>query len=241
MLAATSRPEPMTTAPPDHAPHILIVDDDSRLRNLLRKYLTDKGYRISVAVDAADARAKLQGLAFDLLILDVMMPGESGMELLKSLRRANQVPILMLTAMADPGDRILGLRAGADDYLAKPFEPEELLLRISAILKRVHQAQPAGDGPVRFGEFTFDPVKGELKQGEQVIYLTTGEQQLLRVFARAPGVTISRHELTQKTGGSEGRAVDVQITRLRRKIEADPKAPRFLQTVWGEGYVLWAD
>lgn len=225
---------------PDHAPHFLVVDDDSRLRSLLKKYLSDRGYRISIAIDAADARAKLAGMAFDLLILDLMMPGESGIELMKSLRRHSEVPILMLTAMGEAGDRILGLKAGADDYLAKPFEPEELLLRITSILRRVQQPATAG-GVIRFGGFSFDPVKGELKSGEQVIYLTTGEQQLLRAFARSPGVTISRHDLTRQSGGPEGRAVDVQITRLRRKIETDPKAPRYLQTVWGEGYVLWTD
>ncbi|MCW5730062.1 MAG: response regulator [Alphaproteobacteria bacterium] len=224
----------------DAAPHLLVVDDDSRLRNLLRKYLSDKGYRVSAAIDAADARAKLQGMVFDLIILDLMMPGESGIEFMQTLRRSSQVPILMLTAMGEPADRIVGLKSGADDYLAKPFEPEELLLRIHAILRRV-QTLAQGAGHVRFGEFTFDLQKGELRQGEQVVYLTTGEAALLKVFARSPGVTISRLELTRQTGGSEGRAVDVQITRLRRKIEPDPKTPRYLQTVWGEGYVLWAD
>lgn len=224
----------------DTAPHLLVVDDDSRLRNLLRKYLSDKGYRVTAAIDAADARAKLQGMVFDLIILDLMMPGESGLEFMQTLRRSSQVPILMLTAMGESADRIVGLKNGADDYLAKPFEPEELLLRINAILRRV-QTTVQGAGQVQFGEFSFDLQKGELRQGEQVIYLTTGEAALLKVFARSPGVTISRLELTRQTGGSEGRAVDVQITRLRRKIEPDPKTPRYLQTVWGEGYVLWTD
>lgn len=222
------------------AAHILVVDDDSRLRSLLEKYLTDKGFRVTAAVDAADARRKLSGIIFDLIILDLMMPGESGLVFMQSLRKTSSIPILMLTAVGDPADRIVGLKNGADDYLAKPFEPEELLLRIESILRRLKTVIASSD-VIRFGTFAFDTQKGELRRDDQVIYLTTSEIGLMRVFARSPGVTISRHELTRQTGGSEGRAVDVQITRIRRKIEEDPKMPRFLQTVWGEGYVLWAD
>jgi two-component system phosphate regulon response regulator OmpR len=224
----------------DALPHLLVVDDDTRLRGLLRKYLADRGYRVTVASDAAEARAKLQGLSFDLLILDLMLPGESGLDLARGLRKSSAVPILMLTAMGEPADRIAGLQSGADDYLPKPFEPEELLLRIGSILRRV-SAPPPAPMLVRFGAFSFDPAKGELLRDGSAVSLTSGEAALLKIFARTPGVTISRTELNRQTGGGEGRAVDVQITRLRRKIEANPKTPRFLQTVWGEGYVLWAD
>ncbi|HUN51070.1 MAG TPA: response regulator [Candidatus Sulfotelmatobacter sp.] len=224
----------------DALPHLLVVDDDTRLRGLLRKYLSDRGYRVTAAADAAEARARLQGLSFDLLILDLMLPGESGLELARDLRKSSSVPILMLTAMGEAADRIAGLQSGADDYLPKPFEPEELLLRIGSILRRV-TAPPAAPMLVRFGAFSFDPAKGELLRDGRAIALTSGEAALLKIFARTPGVTISRADLNRQTGGGEGRAVDVQITRLRRKIEANPKTPRYLQTVWGEGYVLWAD
>ncbi len=226
----------------DDDPHLLVVDDDSRLRTLLRKFLQENGFRVTLAADAEEARAKLAGLAYDLIVLDRMMPGETGTEFASRLRLSDPVPILMLTAMGESEDRITGLQAGVDDYLAKPFEPRELLLRIQSILRRALPAdRPAGTAIVRFGAFQFDPRKAELSRDGEVVPLTTGEAALLRVFARAPGVTIKRADLTRETGGAEGRAVDVQITRLRRKIEADPRAPRYLQTVWGEGYVLWPD
>ncbi len=221
-------------------PHLLVIDDDDRLRRLLTRFLSERGYRVTAAKDAAEARAKLGGLAFDLLIVDVMMPGQSGVDFLAEMRRTSKVPALMLTAMGETEDRIKGLEAGADDYLAKPFEPRELLLRINAILRRVQPPAPSG-GLVRFGDFSFDPVRAELKRGDEPVSLTSGEAALLRVFAQRPGVTVSRAELAERSGGSEGRGIDVQITRLRRKIESDPRAPRHLQTVWGEGYVLWAD
>lgn len=226
----------------DDAPHVLVVDDDDRLRDLLVRFLGQNGFRVSAAADAGDARAKLSGLVFDLLVVDVMMPGQSGLDFVAELRRTNAVPVLMLTAMGEPADRIKGLERGADDYLSKPFEPRELLLRLNAILRRATAAPPPVAGRVvKFGEFAFDTVRGELRQGDKVVYLTTGEQQLLRVLARNPGVTVSRTALAEQTGGGEGRAVDVQITRLRRKLERDPKNPRHLTTVWGAGYVLWAD
>ncbi len=224
----------------DTLPHLLVVDDDARLRGLLQRYLADHGYRVTVAGDAAEARARLEGLAFDLLILDVMMPGENGIDFARSLRQSSQVPILMLTAMGEAADRIKGLQSGADDYLAKPFEPQELLLRIAAILRRAASA-PSAPAVIRFGAFSFDLAKGELRESGAIVPLTSSEAALLRIFARNPGVTVSRGELTSQYGGAESRAVDVQITRLRRKIEADPKAPRYLQTIWGEGYVLWTD
>jgi two-component system phosphate regulon response regulator OmpR len=227
----------------DGLPHLLVVDDDRRLRELLRDFLGRNGYRVSVAADAAEARRQVAGLAFDLMILDVMMPGESGLNLARDLRNGSNLPILLLTARGDANDRIAGLEAGADDYLAKPFEVRELLLRIGAILRR---AQPAAAAPlavatrqVRLGDCRFDPERGELSRGADAVRLTTSEAQLLTILARKAGQTVSRHELAN---GEEGaRAVDVQVTRLRRKIEPDPKQPRYLQTVWGEGYVLRPD
>ncbi|WP_029010354.1 response regulator [Azospirillum halopraeferens] len=224
----------------DDLPHILVVDDDTRLRELLRRYLSSNGFLATTACDAADARAKLAGLAFDLLVLDIMMPGESGLELTESLRKASDVPILLLTARGEPDDRIAGLEAGADDYLAKPFQPRELVLRINSILRR--QAPRPADPPaqpVRLGRLVFHPDRDELRNGEEVIRLTTAEASLLRVFAAAPGVVFTREELTERSKvAGNVRTIDVQVTRLRRKIEPDPREPRFLHTVRGEGYVL---
>ncbi len=217
-------------------PHILVIDDDRRLRELLRKYLADQNFLVSTAEDAADAEAKLASLAFDLLIVDVMMPGEDGMAFTRRIRKAVGTPILMLTAMDDTDDRIAGLESGADDYLPKPFEPRELVLRIQSILRRSVVPEQA-DGAVDFGPFSFDPERLELWRGEDLVPLTGREANLLRVFTMQPGVTLSRFKLSQQSGAGE-RTIDVQVTRLRRKIEDDPRAPRFLQTVWGEGYVL---
>ncbi len=219
-------------------PHILVVDDDRRLRELLRKYLSDNGHRVTTASDAAGARARLKSLTFDLLVLDVMMPGESGLELTRSLRRESQVPILLLTAMGEADDRIAGLEYGADDYLPKPFEPRELLLRIAGILRRAG-APVEAPSEVRFGDFAFHIGRAELRRGGEPMQLTSGEAALLKVFALNPGTTLSRERLSSESRqGGNVRTVDVQIARLRRKIEPDPKAPRFLQTVWGAGYVL---
>ena len=223
------------------APHILVVDDDRRLRDLLRKYLADNGFRVTTAENAAAARARLAGFAFDLIVLDVMMPGESGLELTSALRRDSGVPILLLTAMGDADDRIAGLERGADDYLPKPFEPRELLLRIGGILRRAGPPPPA-EPEVRFGEFCFDLARGELRRHDEPVRLTSGETGLLGVFALNPGVTLTRERLGRESRlGANPRTVDVQIARLRRKIEADPKAPRYLQTVWGAGYALRTD
>lgn len=222
-------------------PHILVVDDDRRLRELLRQYLNDNGYLVTTAEDAAGARARLKGLTFDLIVLDVMMPGESGLDLTESLCAVNPVPILLLTAMGEAANRVDGFERGADDYLTKPFEPRELLLRIASILRR---AGPAVTPPevVHFGAFAFDPERAELRRGDQAVRLTTGEASLLGVFAANPGITLTRQTLSRasRLGGNE-RAVDVHMARLRRKVEADPKSPRYLQTVWGEGYVLRTD
>jgi len=224
-----------------HSPHILVVDDDRRLRELLRKYLMDQGYAITTAVDAAEARARMQGLVFDLMVLDVMMPNETGLELAAALRRnGNVIPILMLTARGEAEDRIRGLEMGADDYLPKPFEPKELLLRINSILRRA--ARRGGQAAtVQFGDFEFDLQRGLLSRLGEAVHLTSGEAALLKQLAMRPGETISREDLGSGTDDGAGRAVDVQITRLRRKVEGDPRLPRYLQTVRGEGYVLWAD
>ncbi len=236
-----------TTTPPPTAidalvrpAHILIIDDDDRIRDLLKRFLTARGARCSGAADAVAARKLMGTLDFDLLIVDVMMPGETGLSLVAGLRRTSRVPVLMLTAMGEASDRIAGLEAGADDYLPKPFEPRELLLRVAAVLRRAQPGRP-DEKPLKFGPFQFDPRKGELARDGVAVALTSGEVQLLRIFAASPGVTIGRLDLAQRSGSGEGRAIDVQITRLRRKIEDEPKNPRHLQTVWGEGYVLWAD
>ncbi len=223
--------------------HILIVDDDERIRTLLARYLTSQNYRVTSAEDAADAADKLASVSFDLLIVDVMMPGQNGFDFVQDLRkRGNAVPVILLTARGEAEDRIKGLETGADDYLPKPFEPRELTLRINAILKRAARPAPvSATVATRFGDFSFDAVRGELKRGEESVPLTTGEAQLLRILARSPGQTVPRAALADPATTGESRAVDVQITRLRRKIEADPRNPRFLQTVWGEGYVLWTE
>jgi two-component system phosphate regulon response regulator OmpR len=223
------------------SPHILVVDDDARLRKLLARYLSEHGFLVASAEDAADARVKLASFAFDLIVLDLMMPGESGLSLAADLRRRSGVPILMLTAMSEPEDRIAGLEKGADDYMVKPFEPRELLLRIGNILRRVPQAS-ALPAEVRMGGMVFDMEREELREGDQPVKLTSVETALLGALARRAGVALSREELIDLTGAAGGdRAVDVQVTRLRRKIESDPRDPRYLQTVRGRGYVLKPD
>ncbi|MEX2519460.1 MAG: response regulator [Paracoccaceae bacterium] len=237
------------TSPPGAEPpaHILVVDDDQRIRTLLKQYLIKHGYLVTEARDAAHARRILAGLSFDLLIVDVMMPGEDGFSLTAAVRRMVESPILLLTARGETADRITGLEAGADDYLPKPFEPRELLLRVSAILRRA-AIVPARDEPPKtlaLGDTRYDISRGELWHGEERVRLTSTEAALMRVFARAPNEALSRGRLVEELGGAAGgaqeRAVDVQITRLRRKIESDPKNPRYLQTVRGEGYMLTPD
>jgi two-component system phosphate regulon response regulator OmpR len=231
----------------EHDIHLLIVDDDERIRGLLQKYLIRNGFLVSAARDAAHARRLLAGLSFDLLVLDVMMPGEDGMSLTRSLRETLDTPILLLTARGDTEDRIRGLEAGADDYLGKPFEPKELLLRINAILRRVPVAEPANHAPqvLMLGPVRYDVERGKLWRGEEPVRLTATEAQLMRIFAARPGEPVSRSKLVEDLGRGLGqaqeRAVDVQITRLRRKIESDPRQPRYLQTVRGSGYMLAVD
>jgi two-component system, OmpR family, phosphate regulon response regulator OmpR len=223
---------------PDNAPHLLVVDDDRRIRDLLSRFLFGEGYRVTTADNAADARAKLGSLSFDLLVLDVMMPGETGFQLAQSLRESSAVPILMLTAKAETESRITGLELGADDYVPKPFEPRELSLRIANILKRTIPAPPSVIESVRFGSFVFHLARGELKRGDEVVHLTDRERDMLRVLGAVPGETVPRLALAGDGGGANERAVDVQVNRLRRKIEADPANPLFVQTVRGIGYRL---
>jgi two-component system, OmpR family, phosphate regulon response regulator OmpR len=222
----------------DDAPHLLVVDDDNRIRNLLSRFLSGEGYRVTTAENAADARAKLNGLSFDLLILDVMMPGENGFDFAKSLRGSSGVPILMLTARDAAESRIKGLEMGADDYLSKPFEPRELSLRIANILKRAKPAAAPPAESVRFGPFVYHLARGELRRGEEVIRLTDREREMLRILAATPGETVSRLALAGNGDTVSERAVDVQVNRLRRKIERDPANPLFVQTVRGIGYRL---
>ncbi|GIL02330.1 MAG: DNA-binding response regulator [Alphaproteobacteria bacterium] len=226
---------------PDDAPHLLVIDDDRRIRELLSRYLGEHGFRVSVAANADAARRRLASMEFDLLIVDVMMPGETGVSFTRSLRRNHAVPVLMLTALAETGDRITGLEAGADDYLPKPFDPRELLLRISSILKRtVRPVQPAIE-QVTFGPYLFIIKKRELKRGREVVRLTDREQEIMVAFASRPGETIARHELLDAESVAGERKIDVQINRLRRKIEDDPANPKWLQTVRGVGYKLCID
>ena len=229
---------------PARSRHLLVVDDDDRIRELLKEYLARAGFRVTAASGGAGARKLIDSFDFDLAVFDVMMPGEDGFSLTRWLREqrgpAGRTPVLMLTAMGAPSDRIEGLKLGADDYLAKPFEPEELLLRIEAILRRA-QDRPVSDGPLLLGHCTFDLERGELVCSGEPVRLTEAEVALLRQLARTPHEPVERMELANGAVDPSGRAVDVQVTRLRRKIEADPKAPRYLQTVRGIGYRLAPD
>lgn len=225
----------------DRPPHLLLVDDDDRIRDLLKRYLSQAGARVSAAPDAAGARKLLSSMDFDLLILDVMMPVEDGFSLAESVRKTSKVPIVLLTARGMPEDRIRGLSIGADDYVPKPFEPAELTLRINAILRRTiaHRAE-AGEA-VTFGPYTFDSARGELSRDGQLVRLTEAEVAMLRILAARPGDVVSREDLAKRTGANLERSVDVQVTRLRRKIELDPRAPIYLHTVRGVGYRLAVD
>jgi two-component system phosphate regulon response regulator OmpR len=232
----------MNTAAAEHV-HVLVVDDDARLRALLSRFLSENGFIVSTAENAVQARDKLRFINPDMLVLDVMMPGESGLDLTESLRReGSELPVLLLTARGAPSDRIAGFEAGADDYLPKPFEPDELVLRIRAILRRAPPPAPSApsSGPVQLGSASFDPDRGELRNAGGPIRLTGGEAALLTALARRPNETITREDLVVSLGMDEvtERAIDVQVTRLRRKIEVDPREPRFLHTVRGRGYVL---
>ena len=239
------------TVPDPGTAHLLVVDDDERIRGLLQKYLIRQGFMVTTARDAGQARRLLLGLAFDLIVLDVMMPGEDGISLTDWLRRRIQTPVILLTARGEARDRIAGLEAGADDYIPKPFEPRELVLRINAILRRASRAAPATPAPavLMLGRMRYEPESGELRDGNEAVRLTQTESALMRFLAASRGQVVSREALVDHLGRDRGpaggemtqeRAIDVQITRLRRKIEPDPKRPRFLQTVRGEGYMLTA-
>jgi two-component system phosphate regulon response regulator OmpR len=230
---------------PDHAPHILVVDDDRRLRDLLARFLAEHGYRVTTAASASDARAKSENFVFDALVLDVMMPGETGFDYARTIRQSSQVPILMLTARSDTADRVKGLEIGADDYLPKPFEPRELILRLGNILKRTAPA-PAAEGEdvpevIRFGPFSFRFDRGELRQDDEMVRITEREREILTILGSRAGGNVPREELTGGGLAANERTVDVQINRLRRKIEIDPANPLFLQTVRGIGYRLIID
>ena len=227
--------------------HLLIVDDDERIRDLLRKFLMKNGFLVTAARDAAHARGVLEGLDFDLIVMDVMMPGEDGVSLTRALRETRDTPILLLTAKGTTENRIDGLEAGADDYLAKPFEPKELLLRINAILRRMPDLPVAQTAPkfLTLGPIRYDIERGEMWQGEDLVRLTATESQLMKIFSAQPGEPVTRARLVEDLGRDHGqaqeRAVDVQVTRLRRKIEPNPREPRYLQTVRGAGYMLAPD
>lgn len=227
--------------------HLLIVDDDERIRVLLQKFLMRNGFLVTAARDAEHARRILSGLDFDMMILDVMMPGEDGLSLCRWVRENSEMPILLLTAKGETGNRIEGLEAGADDYLPKPFEPKELLLRINAVLRRMPETPSEDTVPkiLHLGAIRYDLERGEMWQGEDLVRLTATEMQLMKIFSAKPGEAISRYKLVEDLGRDRGqaqeRAVDVQITRLRRKIETNPKQPRYLQTVRGAGYMLAPD
>ena len=227
--------------------HLLIIDDDERIRELLKKFLKRNGFLVTSARDAEHARRILSGLDFDLIVLDVMMPGEDGISFTRSLRETNETPILLLTAKGEAENRISGLEAGADDYLVKPFEPRELLLRINSILRRMPDTPAEDTVPkiLHLGAIRYDIERGEMWQGDQIVRLTATESQLMKIFSACPGEPVTRSKLVEALGRDRGqaqeRAVDVQITRLRRKIEENPKQPRYLQTVRGAGYMLAPD
>lgn len=226
-------------------PHILLVDDDERLRDLLRKFLVDNGFFITTAHQAAHARALMDLFTFDLMILDVMMPEEDGFSLTNFIRngppRLKETPILLLTAMGETEDRIKGLTHGADDYLSKPFDPRELLLRLQAILRRSHGEKDPQEA-LSLGQVQYNLHLNRLEKEGIPISLTTVESSLLKIFARYRGKSLTREDLiAEYEGDLNPRTIDVQITRLRRKIETDPKIPRYLQTVRGKGYILIPD
>jgi two-component system phosphate regulon response regulator OmpR len=235
--AATRKSDPL----PDDAQHILVVDDDQKIRDLLARYLFENGFRVSTASDAVTARAAMRGLAFDLVLLDVMMPGESGLSLARELKATSPVPVCLLTARAELENRLEGLEIGVDDYVTKPFEPRELLLRLRNILRRGQMGPGAPVDEVRMGPYVFYIARGELKREDETIKLTERERDLLRQFALRRGMPIPRHELSSDESTGSERAIDVQINRLRRKIESDPSNPVYLQTVRGKGYILYTD
>lgn len=216
-------------------PHILVIDDDTRLRMLLGRFLSENGFEVVLAKDATEARQSMEKNMFDLLIVDVMMPNEDGISLTTSIRQHSSIPVIILTARGEFDDRIKGLEAGADDYLPKPFEPKELLLRINNILKRAGSVKT--QTICNFGDFTFNFSDSRLKKGEQITHLTESEAKILSILCNEQGVTVSRDKLSSLCN-IDYRSVDVQITRLRKKIEQNPKQPNYLHTVRNLGYVI---
>jgi two-component system, OmpR family, phosphate regulon response regulator OmpR len=245
MTATETAARPARKALPDEAPHVLVVDDDRRLRDLLARFLGDNGYRVTTAANAAEADTRLSHLVFDAIVLDIMMPGENGFDFARRFRTASAVPILMLTARADTADRVQGLEIGADDYLPKPFEPRELILRLTNVLKRaplpLDRDGPAAPEAIRFGSFTFRFDRGELRHGDEIVRITEREREILTILGSQSGGNVAREELAGGGLAANERTVDVQINRLRRKIEVDPANPVFLQTVRGIGYRLVVD
>jgi two-component system phosphate regulon response regulator OmpR len=218
--------------------HILVIDDDTRLRTLLGRFLDENGFQTSLAKDTDEAKKMMQELMFDLLIVDVMLPNENGVDFTVDFRKSSRIPIIMLTARGEFDDRIKGLESGADDYLQKPFEPKELLLRINNILKRMSVTQDLKN-ICRFGEFTFNLAESRLKKGEEFIHVTDSEAKILNILCKEKGNSVSREKLSELCGGIDNRSIDVQITRLRKKIEQNPKQPHYLQTVRNHGYVIY--
>ncbi|MCP4394192.1 MAG: response regulator [Alphaproteobacteria bacterium] len=228
--------------------HILVVDDDLRLRKLLRKYLSDQNLIVTTADSAASARKSMEFMKFDIVVLDIMMPEESGLEFLSTIRKnindnLDGTPVLMLTAMGDIDDRITGLEIGADDYLTKPFEPKELVLRIKSILRRIPKTEDIPIEILSIGDFIYDLTDFTLYKDGDIVYLPPAESSLLKVLAKKPGQILSREDLGAQLGISEQgfRTIDVQVTRLRKKIEKDPRKPRYLKTIRGKGYVIKPD
>jgi len=240
--ASKAAAKPAAATPGDDAPHILVVDDDRRIRALLSRFLMEQGYRVTTAQHVVEATACLKSFAFDLIVLDVMMPGESGLSFAARLRVDSAVPILILSALGETEARVKGLEAGADDYLGKPFEPRELALRIAALLRRTApRLVTSAANTARFGEFTFHFDRGELRKGEELVHLTEREKDILRLMLEKPSETVTRDDLGGEGEGSSERSIDVQINRLRRKIEIDPANPLYLQTVRGVGYRILID
>lgn len=237
----TLQARPQRDALPDDAPHLLIVDDDHKIRDLLARYLYEQGFRVTTAQDTTTARNAMRGLSFDIILLDVMMPGESGLDLARELKATTRIPICMLTARAETEQRIEGLEIGVEDYISKPFEPRELLLRLRNILRRGQDLQGSSADEARMGPYVFYIARGELKREDETIKLTERERDLLRLFAQRRGMPVQRHELANDENTGSERAIDVQINRLRRKIESDPSNPVYLQTVRGKGYILYTD
>ncbi len=231
-----------TDQPAAYPPHILVVDDDTRLRTLLKKFLGGQGYVVTTAADAGEARRQMAGLQFDLIVVDVMMPGEDGLSLTRGIRAKSAVPILMLTAMGEPTQRIHGLEQGVDDYMAKPFEPKELVLRIGSILRRAPPVDVPAKLELRLGDCRYDLARRRLTRDGAPVHLTAAEAELLRVLAQNAGKPVARSALAVPGDGDvHPRTIDVQITRLRRKLEPDSRQPRYLQTVRGTGYMLRTD